>query len=132
MIDKVLSIAQMQDLDDLCIDTDNASMCWVQQGMNTDLVVNDMRVYNIENKYNVIVPTFTFHDIMEILPQYLTSTSISNKHVGYTYRFQIPSQDNVHFELNYYNQDGSYRLFKGESLLECAFNLLVFCVKHKR
>mgnify|MGYP003593771418 CR=1 FL=1 len=65
---RVLSIAQMENLERLGINTSNASMCYVfSEESEWKLCINDNNWYEVSGKK--VIPTFTLHDILEILPK---------------------------------------------------------------
>ena len=74
MEEQVLTIAEMQSLQELGIDTTKASMFWVKE-KNKDnyyLVVQDGTL----TPNTTCIPTFTMQDILQLLPKYM---NINNK-----------------------------------------------------
>ena len=74
MEEQVLTIAEMQSLQELGIDTTKASMFWVKE-KNKDnyyLAVQDGTL----TPNTTCIPTFTMQDILQLLPKYM---NINNK-----------------------------------------------------
>ena len=67
MEDQVLSVEKMQELIELGIDTNKASMCWWEKMLNDYmLLINDSR-NDSRNDISWVLPAFTLQDILEIL-----------------------------------------------------------------
>ena len=65
---RVLSIAQMENLERLGVNTSNASMCYVfSEESGWKLCINDNNWYEVSGKK--VIPAFILHDILEILPK---------------------------------------------------------------
>ena len=99
--EQVLSIEQMKHLQELGVDTSDASMCWVagedsstdEEEWNLIIPNNFLMPYNI--------PTYTIGDLIEKLPKNIdkktfTMSYLSAPSVGYSLSMHvmIPSQQN--------------------------------------
>ena len=99
--EQVLSIEQMKHLQELGVDTSDASMCWVagedsstdEEEWNLIIPNNFLMPYNI--------PTYTIGDLIEKLPKNIdkktfTMSYLSSPSVGYSLSMHvmIPSQQN--------------------------------------
>ena len=99
--EQVLSIKQMKHLQELGVDTSDASMCWVagedtstdEEEWNLCIPNNFLMPYNI--------PTYTIGDLIEKLPKNIdkktfTMSYLSAPSVGYSLskHVMIPSQQN--------------------------------------
>ena len=62
--ERVLSIEQMKHLQELCVDTSDASMCWA----GNDVVPNNGAAFDLG--YDGI-PTYTTGDLIEKLPKFI-------------------------------------------------------------
>ena len=92
--EQVLSIEQMKHLQELGVDTSDASMCWA----GNDVVPNNGAAFDLG--YDGI-PTYTIGDLIEKLPKNIdkktfTMSYLSAPSVGYslTKHVMIPSQQN--------------------------------------
>lgn len=81
---QVLTIAEMQSLQELGIDTTKASMFWVKE-INKDnyyLVAQDGTL----TPNTTCIPTFTMQDILQLLPKYM---NINNKTYFLTLMYDV-------------------------------------------
>ena len=69
MAKQTLSIEQMQHLQELGLDTSNASMCWIKTPNGRDLTFNDEWM-NLEESNLDPVPAYTLQDVLDALPKY--------------------------------------------------------------
>lgn len=112
MKNQVLSIEQMQKLEELGVDISKASMCWIGCADANDVYPYNSTFKDIfenqkETLPSVLTPTFTLQDILEILPK---NSLYSNKHI---------------FVLYLLNDDFSILQEKsGKTPIEAAFNML--------
>ena len=132
MKEQVLNIKQMQELIALGVDTSKASMIWNPHGfMNKieyELKIYDDNIHRIvDNKLGKLskelavfnlVPTFTLHDILEIIKKNVLEKDLS-----------------LDLELNLINnqfqltKEVDYSLYTsdGKTLLQSAFQMLKWC-----
>ena len=99
--EQVLSIEQMKHLQELGVDTSDASMCWVA-GEDTSTDEEEWNLIipnNFLMPYNI--PTYTIGDLIEKLPKNIdkktfTMSYLSSPSVGYSLskHVMIPSQQN--------------------------------------
>ena len=99
--EQVLSIEQMKHLQELGVDTSDASMCWVA-GEDTSTDEEEWNLIipnNFLMPYNI--PTYTIGDLIEKLPKNIdkktfTMSYLSAPSVGYSLSMHvmIPSQQN--------------------------------------
>lgn len=73
MKEQVLSIEQMQELEELGIDTSNASMFWYIDNRFKQIIPcsdrDTIKDWTNQHGENCIIPTFTLQDILEMLPK---------------------------------------------------------------
>lgn len=84
MEEQVLTIAEMQSLQELGIDTTKASMFWVKE-KNKDnyyLAVQDGTL----TPNTTCIPTFTMQDILQLLPKYM---NLNNKTYFLTLMYDV-------------------------------------------
>ena len=74
--EQVLSIEQMKHLQELCVDTSDASMCWVadnewesEEDWHVTIPNNFLMPYNT-------IPTYTIGDLIEKLPKYIDGSCL--------------------------------------------------------
>lgn len=136
MNEQVLSIEEMQEVEDLGIDTSKASMCWgkwnsakeyhlfAENKADRESFIQDLIKYNCideedEEEYaHETISTFTLQDILEILPSYsITYDKYTNDLDRYEIRVNIPKKQNY---ITHIAQSS-------KSLLEAAFKMLKWC-----
>lgn len=78
MEEQVLSIEQMQELQELGIDISGASMCWLKDDIEQHVIsVNSKDIIQSELTYYAdFLPTFTLQDILKILPKCITKDTV--------------------------------------------------------
>ena len=115
---KVLSIIQMMYLEELGVDTSNASMFYVKKISPK----NEYALLNIE-PIGIIqhIPTFTLHDIIELLPKEL-------EYKGDTYNLVIYASGGLWcVSYSFSDKFYSYKEFESKSLIEAAYEMLCWC-----
>lgn len=127
MKNQVLNIEQMQELINIGINVSNASCCWCKvkatnkEGFDWMLLPEHLDKCDEEH-----VPTFTFQDIMDMLPKYI-------KVDEYEYKWNIMPFGNRYVFL-YIDTDGinpAYVTFIDENFMIGAYKLLKWCKENK-
>lgn len=128
---QVLSIEQMQELQELGIDTSKASMCWVESEYSGDFVIpnNENIIKVISNNYfknPEVIPTFTLQDMLEMLPD---SVRFRKHKIGIYHLEIIPLDKRIGGVLIMYKSDTDHTTaIKIEgSYIDAAFNMLKWC-----
>lgn len=116
---QVLSAEQMWELIDMGIDTSNANLYWYidEEGSNARLLFKDVLGSGIETHSALCIPTFTIHDILDMLPNtiewkgktYWFSVFINglgNKMIGYR------DSELWTLEFKYFNINGAFDILK--------------------
>ena len=87
--EQVLSIEQMKHLQELCVDTSDASMCWVAGEDADEVEWNLIIPNNFLLPYNI--PTYTIGDLIEKLPKhfYIKEAQISMVAINGSGAFQV-------------------------------------------
>lgn len=123
MESQVLSIEQMQELEELSINTSKASMFWYIDGKFKQLIPcsNQDTIGDWTNQYgeNCIIPTFTLQDILEMLP----------KSINITYSLRIQCYSNI-INFGYWKgEKAGWLKFCQDmnSTINSAFELLKWC-----
>lgn len=120
---QVLSVGQMKHLQELGLDTSDASMCWIKdcEG-NRFLSVNDEYCY--EMSHLSPVPTYTLQDILDKLPRYINDFGTKYKlHIEPTFAgpwcisYQIGICEPFVFKL-------------AENPLNAAYEMLCWCIEN--
>lgn len=120
---QVLSVGQMKHLQELGLDTSDASMCWIKDSEgNRFLSVNDEYCY--EMSHLSPVPTYTLQDILDKLPRYINDFGTKYKlHIEPTFAgpwcisYQMGICEPLIFEL-------------AENLLDAAYDMLCWCIEN--
>ena len=125
---QVLSIEQMQYLQELGLDTTNASMCWIKTSNERALAFNDEWIY-LRESFLDPVPAYTLHDVLDKLPKEINSRTrrfwlridLGDECLYYYY-------DNlslVEIRKKVFGYNGS-----GE-LIDAAYEMLCWCINNK-
>lgn len=120
---QVLSIKQMKYLQDLGLDTSDASMCveWKESDENNK-VVNSL---DADTNYDYYYPTYTLQDILDKLPKEInTSTD--------TYWLTVSCDcDEWYICYSMSDEFDYYKEYKSESLLNAAYEMLCWCIENE-
>ena len=128
--EQVLSIEQMKHLQELGVDTSDASMVWIKQD-STLLPDNIKELWRVDTYYDSLKPmveqedsdfvqTYTIGDLIEKLPIRIDSV---NRKIFFTYNYIIVS---------YSSPDGSLIEYRGTTLLCLLYSLLCWVAEtHK-
>lgn len=125
---QVLSIKQMQYLVNLGLDTSDATMCWIKTPKGREVAFNDDWTGRRESLLEPI-PAYTLQDIIELLPESIKC--VDNKmYPGtvYWYFLTITSSWMVSYDESK-NFLEPIKYFASESLLECIYQMLCWCVE---
>lgn len=136
---QTLTIEQMQELQELGIDTSNASMFWYRCYRFKQLIPcsdrDTIKDWTNQHGENCIIPTFTLNDIVDILPQY-----IEEKEIGrFDYELRIKKDEATYESFDVHNQLGepftliNHSIYDDEceTILDCAFEMLKWCKQNK-
>lgn len=141
---QVLTIKQMQELIELGIDITSASMKWAPK-LRWDKNGDNREVYGyiLDINYTPVgapfwdtmdgkdtIPTFTLHDIINILPQYIEDNE---------YELRVKKDEVTYESYDAYDEMGNsfvlidYSIYNDEcnTILDCAFEMLKWCIKEK-
>ena len=129
MTKQTLSIEQMQHLQELGLDTSNASMCWIKTPNGRDLTFNDEWV-NFEESILDPVLAYTLQDVLDVFPKYY---HIAN--IGWT-KLSIRVHTTKEWEIGYVYTDELSKYAYGcrkteKNLIDAAYELLVWCIDNK-
>ena len=118
--EQVLSIEQMKHLQELGVDTSDASMCWA----GNDVVPNDGAAFDLG--YDGI-PTYTTGDLIEKLPKHINGWNDN--------RLVIDGDEDADYWYVVYKnryEDSETEYFDSENLLTALYNLLCWVAEtHK-
>lgn len=126
----VLSVEQMKYLRELGLNTSDASMCYccfygnIEEEWELEIyedVINQKR----DSTFLDIVPTYTFQEIIELLPKEI-------KTVTDTYYLTISTYDCDIWSIYYSMSDefDYYKEFKSDSLIDAAYEMLCWCIEN--
>ncbi len=120
MNDKVLSIEQMQHLQELGIDTSNASMFYVPK-LDPK---GEYCLLNVQpNPVIPYIPTYTLHDIIGMLPKEIVYNEDCYALTMCIYADMWHVCYSMSDEFDYYKE------FESESLLDAAYEMLCWCAE---
>lgn len=119
---QVLDIKQMQHLQELGLDTSNASMAWCKydgEKENSHLLPKEECVFErcLVVKY---VPAYTLQDILELLPSY----------VNWNRLFIIFNGCECIFQYALYESDPICSFFNEETI-DAAYEMLCWCIENR-
>ena len=119
---QVLDVQQMQHLQELGLDTSNASMCWIKDTEgNRHLSVHDEYCY--EASFMNPIPTYTLQDVLDAMPEYIYDSTEQ-------YLLEI----NMFFKYIRYSRFNDVltkRNFDRTPIIDAAYELLVWCIENK-
>lgn len=126
--EQVLSIEQMKHLQELGVDTSDASMCWLDFEDNEHMEVA-VFIPEIMLGYTTckVYPTYTIGDLIEKLPKHIDSWNDN--------RIVIEGDEDVDYWYAVYKnryEDAETEYFDSENLLTALYNLLCWVAEtHK-
>lgn len=120
---QVLSIKQMKYLQDLGLDTSDASMCveWKESDENNK-VVNSL---DADTNYDYYYPTYTLQDILDKLPHYLNP--FPSKQILFAWMIE---RDTIAYR-NVESVDDCLKHFTDNSLIDAAYEMLCWCIENR-
>lgn len=121
---QVLSIEQMQHLQELGLDTSNASMRWLNYNGINAVIPNNFHLHTRDKDYK-ICDAYTLQDVLELLPhidgcQLSLGIDCDPKMVWY--------EDIRNLDESNYPYDRTI-CFTGDTMLDAAYKALVWAVK---
>ena len=123
-----LDVQQMQHLQELGLDTNNASMCWIKDTEgNRYLSVHDEYCY--EANFMNPVPAYTLQDVLDALPN-----RIYDKGAFYLgcYDIMIDEHDICYAKWCGSEIESTYvEIEIKDNLIDAAYELLVWCIENK-
>lgn len=116
MSKQVLSIEQMQHLNELGVDTSKASMCWVCLNSEPYLSFYNKDYPQDDDK---VIPTFTLQEILDLLPKKIDEVDV----------LIINPCKNI-WSVSYAEEDTGelYGGFIKEELIDAAYEMLCWCI----
>ena len=131
MSKQVLDVQQMQHLQELGLDTNNASMCWLKTPNGRDLTFNDECInndewINLDESLLDPVPAYTLQDVLDAMPEKIMNKSkdylieIWKRDGEWTtgYLFFDIEEDVVHLHDE-----------TDKSLIDAAYSMLCWCIE---
>ena len=122
MSKQCLDVQQMQHLQELGLDTSNASMCWIKDAEgNRHLSVHDEYCY--EASFMNPIPAYTLQDVLDLLPksigvEYIYDLCIFPESISYTQFIGGEINDNL------------FAVPINESLIDAAYMLLIWVIEN--
>ena len=123
-----LDVQQMQHLQELGLDTNNASMCWLKTPNGRDLTFNDECInndewINLDESLLDPVPAYTLQDVLDALPEYI-----------YDSTEQYILEINMFFKYIRYSRFNDVltkRNFNRTPIIDAAYELLCWAIENK-
>ena len=131
---EVLSVEQMKHLQELGVDISKAKMCWYAIYETLPNWFNELRIREKEfDGYYPFVPTFTTQDMIEMMPESITSDNMlyhfellklgSSYSMGYK---GIVDENDID-----YNRIDYHILLWDKNLLKCAYEMLCWLAENE-
>lgn len=119
---QVLSIEQMKRLQELGLDTSDASMCveWRESDESKKVVTS----LDADTYYDYYYETYTLHDILGLLPKEIKS----DEDIFRLTMFVIGKMWTVCYSMS--DEFDYYKEFSSVSLIDCAYDMLCWCVEN--
>ena len=121
---QVLDVEQMKHLQELGINTDNASAVWINPDKHVDWDIDLLyeRPMPHTNEYDEFIPAYTLQDVLELLPgiiehereKYILMIDVFNKAIHY---FR-------------YTQVLTFIKFKEIPMIDAAYEMLCWCIEN--
>ena len=128
---QVLDVHQMQHLQELGLDTSNASMVWCKCDCEKEyshLLPKDEDVFErcLAVKY---IPAYTLQDVLDALPNSIGG----DEEVGYWLQIEQMARKFDDWKVSYVSasQDEYLHCFQSTNLIDAAYELLVWCLENK-
>ena len=131
MSKQCLDVQQMQHLQELGLDTSDASMCWIKDTEgNRHLSVHDEYCY--EASFMDPIPAYTLQDVLDALPASIKHKDfiyylVYNKSEGFIGYYGVDFDGNN----RYARYEEFYNGIDGLSVIDAAYEILVWCIENK-
>ena len=127
MSKQCLDVQQMQHLQELGMDTSNASMYWISYNGISASIPSNFNLPTSDNDY-VICDAYTLQDVLDALPKFY---HIAN--IGWT-KLSVRVHTTKEWEIGYVYTDelGKYAYgcrILGKELIDAAYELFCWCVE---
>ena len=126
MSKQCLDVQQMQHLQELGLDTSNASMYWISYNGISISIPSNFHLPTSDNDY-VICDAYTFQDVLELLPKEL-------KPANECYWLRIDLADECiyyyHETIDLMERRDKVFSYYGEELIDAAYNALCWCIEN--
>lgn len=125
---QVLSIEQMKHLQELGLDTGDASMCWCR-AISHKSVTWELEIYEyvinqkLDSNFGETTPTYTLQDILDKLPHYLNP--FPSKQILFVWMIE---RDTVAYR-NVEDIDDCLKHFTDDLLIDAAYEMLCWCIQ---
>ena len=129
MSKQTLTIEQMRHLQELGLDTSNASMCWLSYNEINTVLPRNFHLPTSDKDYE-ICDAYTLADIIEMLPSYIHFS-------GKNYWLEIDKENEVgtidEYAVQYLinSEKILHRVRKTENLIDAAYEMLCWCLKNR-
>ena len=140
MSKQCLDVQQMQHLQELGLDTSNASLCYYKQegweanyfiALTCDIKEKGGLAYyydsfgNKEYTLNEVIPAYTLQDILDMLPKRIHEDVIT-----YCLRMETDCKENKYsFSYTQVLEDSLYITGYNENPIDSAYELLLWCIE---
>jgi len=117
----------MQHLQELWLDTSNASMCWIKTPNGRDLTFNDEWM-NLEESNLDPVPAYTLQDVLDALPKDISKdgcTWYASLYIDFeNNRIAYGNTDRYGFEIY-------HEIMIEKDLIDAAYSMLCWAIENK-
>ena len=125
---QVLDVQQMQHLQELGMDTSNASMYWISYNGISISIPSNFHLPTSDNDY-VICDAYTLQDVLDALPHSIGG----DKEDDYWLQIEQMARKFDDWRVSYVSvsQDKYFHCFQSPNLIDAAYELLVWGIENK-
>ena len=125
---QVLDVQQMQHLQELGMDTSNASMYWISYNGISVSIPSNFHLPTSDNDY-VICDAYTLQDVLDALPHSIGG----DKEDDYWLQIEQMARKFDDWRVSYVSvsQDKYFHCFQSPNLIDAAYELLVWGIENK-
>lgn len=124
ILENVLSIEKMKHLEELGVNTDNASMTWMlypyEEGKQPQLSLREWRTFKEPFRKEHCIPAFTLQDILDKLPCFIGNQVLTIQKLADSYTCLY---------MEYYTRS-MINITESKELIDAAYKMLCWCIEN--
>lgn len=119
---QILDVQQMQYLQELGLDTSNASMYWISYNGISASIPSNFHLHTSDNDY-VICDAYTLQDVLDALPKMIYPFPVHK--IG----FELWIGSGKIFYANMFNLEDVLKVIYDKELIDAAYSMLCWCIE---